>query len=353
MEFPTAHAWAAIRRLFCGTGFECCRTPGVRRPDFGLTGSGECACGSHPEPGRQEEALSEQYDSDVLNVQSLEGKVAQAAKQVAQASAQQSRRKTILQKDAINAYVQGGASALTSTNNPLTSATDGLLRAEYANSLATDQSEAIDQYHAAALQDQAAKADCNRRPRPLRPRPGRSPGPASCRYRRSRFQGTLNQDKGRIAVLVAQQQAAAAAAAEAAARARLAAQQAAQQAAAAQATQQAQQAAAAQQAQQVAPSKSGRRPASSRPRGSPPRTGARSRQPPAAPSDRHGTGGEGGRTSASTVHPRPSSAAPPRFSGAGGAVAAAESKVGDPYVCGAAGPNSSTARVWSCGRSPR
>ncbi len=203
--------------------------------------------------GAQEEALSEQYDSDVLNVQSLEGKVAQAAKQVAQASAQQSRRKTILQKDAINAYVQGGASALTSTNNPLTSATDGLLRAEYANSLATDQSEAIDQYHAAALQDQAAKAQLQQETTAAQA--------AARQVSRARqaaatvaadLQGTLNQDKGRIAVLVAQQQAAAAAAAEAAARARLAAQQAAQRAAAAQAAQQAQQAAAAQQAQQVA-----------------------------------------------------------------------------------------------------
>ncbi len=49
--------------------------------------------------------------------------------------------------------MHGGSNPLTSSNNPLSSATNSLLRAEYVNSLATDQNDAIDQYHLAALQD--------------------------------------------------------------------------------------------------------------------------------------------------------------------------------------------------------
>ena len=107
--------------------------------------------------GLQEEAFSEQYDSDVLNVQTLEGKVAQAGRQLAQTSAHEARSKGVLKADAVQAYVHGGANPLTSSNNPLSSDTNGLLRAEYVNSLATDESDAIDQYHLAALQDEAAK----------------------------------------------------------------------------------------------------------------------------------------------------------------------------------------------------
>jgi cell wall-associated NlpC family hydrolase len=267
--------------------------------------------------GVQEEALSERYDAGVLNVQTLQGKVAQAAKQVAAASAQESRSKTILQKDAINAYVQGGANALTSTNNPLTSANDGILRAEYANSLATDQTEAIDQYHAAALQHEAAKAQLQQETSAAQAAVQQvSRARQAVSTVAAELQGTLNQDRGRIAVLVAQQQAAAEAAAEAAARARLAAQQAAQRAAVAEAAQQAQEVAAEQ---------------------------AASRRTQVAPTARQAVvSATELAASARTAPPAPApvvrSAAPPRSSGALGAMAAAESRVGDRYLSGAAGP---------------
>jgi peptidoglycan DL-endopeptidase CwlO len=269
--------------------------------------------------GFQEEAFSEQYDSDVLNVQTLEGKVAQASRQLAQTSAHEARSKGVLKADAVQAYVHGGANPLTASNNPLTASnnplssdTNDLLRAEYVNSLATDESDAIDEYHLAALQDQAAKTQLQQETAAAQTAVRQvSRARQAASEVSAQLQGTLNQDKGRIAVLVAQQQAAAAAAAAAAERARLAAAAAAQQAA-----QQAQAAAAAQQAQATAAANGGQRAATELAAPSAPASAA---APAAAPA----TG-----------------SAPPTFSGAGGVVAAAESRVGDAYVWGAAGPSS-------------
>jgi cell wall-associated NlpC family hydrolase len=286
--------------------------------------------------GGQEEALSEQYDGDLLKVQTLEGKVAQAAQQVAETSAQQARSKSVLQKDALNAYVNGGVNPLTSGNNPLTSATDSLLRAEYVNSLATDQNDAIDRFHLDALQEQAAKNQLQQETSAARAAVQQvAQARQAVSTVASELQGTLNQDKGRIAVLVAQQQAAAAAAAEAAARARLAAQLAAQRAAAQQAALQAEQAAAAQQAQQAAAAAARQSPQV-----------AINSAPQQAPISRRAvvsatelaTNSHPAAAAAPPPPPAPA-AAPPSFSGVAGAVAAAESRVGDAYVWGAAGPN--------------
>ncbi len=279
--------------------------------------------------GVQEEALSEQYDGDQLTVQTLEAKVAQAAQQVAQAGAHASQTRTALEADAIDAYVHGGANPLTTSNNALNSATNSLLRAEYVNSLATNQTDAIDQFHLAALQDQAAKANLQQQTSAAQAAVQQvAQARQAVSAAQVQFQSALNQDRGRIAVLVAQRQAAEEAAAAAAARARLAAQQAAQQAAARAAAQQAAQAAAA--ARQAAttattgaPSNSsGTQLASNTAPAPSPSTAAPAPAPaPAAPS----------------LQP---SAPPPVYSGASGAVAAAESRVGDAYVWGAAGPSS-------------
>jgi len=233
--------------------------------------------------GEQEAALSEQYDGDVLAVQSLQAKVASAAQQVASENSQVSVARSALQADAIQAYVHGGTSPLAAGNSAVTSATNSLLRAEYVDSLAADQNDAIDSYHLAALQDQAAKVNLEHQTAAAQQAVQQV---AADRQAVSNTQGQLqseeNQDTGQIAVLVAQQQAAEAAAEAAAAQARLAAQQAAAQAA---------------------------------------------------------------QEAAAAVVNQPSSPAisftpPPVGSGAAGAVAAAESRVGDPYVWGASGPNS-------------
>jgi cell wall-associated NlpC family hydrolase len=251
--------------------------------------------------GRQEAALGEQYDADQLAVQALQAKVGQAQNRLAAADSHATKARTALQADAINAYVHGGNNPLTSGGNAVSDATNTLLRAEYVNSLATNQSDAIDQYRLAAVQDQAAKANLQQQTSAAQAevqQVGRDRQAAQATQ--NQLQGVLNRDTGQIAVLVAQQQAAAAAAAAAAAQAKLQAERLAQQ--------QAQAAAAAAAARQV----SAPAPAS----GS--NGNANVPQPPASLT---------------------SSPAPPVGSGASGAVAAAESRVGAPYVWGAAGPD--------------
>jgi cell wall-associated NlpC family hydrolase len=264
--------------------------------------------------GRQEAALGEQYDADQLAVQTLEGKVAIAAQQVATSNSHASRARTALQSDAINAYVHGGSDPMTSSGTSVNNATNGLLRAEYVNSLATNQNDAIDQYHLAALQQQAAKTNLQQQTSAAQDEVQQvNRDRQAATQAQANLQASLNQDTGQIAVLVAQQQAAAEAAAAAAAQARLAAQKAAQQAATQQAAQQAAQQAtqaAAQPAQIQAPT---------------PRQV--SAPAPGVPA-----------TTAPSVS-APQVGAPPVGQGASGAVAAAESRVGDPYVWGAAGPS--------------
>jgi hypothetical protein len=176
--------------------------------------------------GRQEAALSEQYDADVLAAQTLEGKVAQAAQQVAVANAHASRARTALQADAINAYVHGGSNPLLAGGNPVSDATNSLLRAEYVNSLATNQNDNIDQYRLAAVEQQTAKANLQQQTSAAQAEVRQvARDRQAAASMQGELQATLNQDTGQIAVLVAQKQAEEAAAAAAAARARLAAQQ--------------------------------------------------------------------------------------------------------------------------------
>ena len=246
--------------------------------------------------GRQEDALAQQYDAAQLAVQSTQAKVAQAAQNVAAANASAEKAHQALQKEAIDAYVRGGANALTAgAGTTMASANTRLLGAEYANSLATNQADAIDEYHLASLQQQAAKVNLRRQEQVAQVGLDRQQVSAT----QTQLQGALNQDNGRIATLVAQAQAAAEAAAAAQARARLLAAQeaAAAQAAAAQAA--AAQAAAAQAAAQSAVA---------------------------------------ARTLSGFVA-APSNPPPPVGAGAAGAVAAAKTRLGDPYVWGAAGPD--------------
>jgi cell wall-associated NlpC family hydrolase len=247
--------------------------------------------------GQQEAALSEQYDGDVLAVQTLQGKVAAATQQVASENAAVSSARAALEQVAIQAYVHGGSDPLTSGGNAVSDATNSLLRAEYADSMAADQNDAIDSYHLAALQDQAAKLNLQQQTSAAQDAVQQvSTDRQAVSNTQSQLQTEEDQDTGQIAVLVAQQEAAAAAAAQQAAEA------AAQQAAAQQAAQQAAQAAQAAAAEQTA-----------------------------AP-----TGSTSGETA--TPGPGPNYNPPPVGSGAAGAVAAAESRVGDAYVWGAAGP---------------
>lgn len=254
--------------------------------------------------GNQEDALSERYDQAQLQVQQIQNQVSQASAQLASAQTTADKARQALKADAIQAYVNGGNSPLASGGNPVQNANQSLLRAEYVNTLATNQTDAIDQYHTAAVQEQTAENNLKQ-----------EQGAAEAQLRqldadRSAVQGAAaqltslqNQVTGQIATLVAQQEAAQAAAAAAAARQRAAALAAAQAAAAAQA--QAQQA---QQAQQ-------------------------STTQGASPFYSSQSGSAGGGSAAPSYSP------PPVGSGAAGAIAAAESRLGDWYQWGAAGPD--------------
>jgi cell wall-associated NlpC family hydrolase len=276
--------------------------------------------------GLQEETLSERYDQAVLEVQVLEGKVAAAGRQLTAAQSTADRARSALRQDAIDAYVNGNSSPLVAGTDAMSNATDALLRAEYVNTLAANQNDTIDQYHLAALQERQAQQNFAQQTSAAQAEAHQvAQARSAVEASQAQLEATLKQDTGRIAVLVAQQQAAAAAAARRAAEQRLAAEQAAALAA--------RQAAQAQAAAAAAAAASPPSTASASSGGQAQGSGG-SEATPAAPAQTSGGGGSGsgGGTTLTVVTP------PPVGSGASGAVAAAESRVGDWYQWGAAGP---------------
>ena len=239
--------------------------------------------------GIQEEALAERYDQAQGQVEQIKAQVATAQQQLAAAEATTQKAREALKADAVQAYVNGG-------NNPLNSAsavqnaTDSLLRAEYINTLATNQSDAIDQYRLATLQEQAATAKLKQQEAAAQ---SQLTALDSARAAVSATSTQLTSAQGKVNGEIAQLKAQELAAERAAAAAAAARQAAAEQAARARAAQLAQEAAALQAAQ------------------------------------------PGPQASTVSVNYSP----PPAGSGASGAVQAAESRVGDWYQWGATGPN--------------
>jgi cell wall-associated NlpC family hydrolase len=237
--------------------------------------------------GQQEEALSEKYDQAQAQVGDLQAQVHTAQVQLAAAQVTTAKARQALKADAVQAYVNGGNNPL-SSGNAMQSATNSLLRAEYVNTLATNETEAIDQYRLAAVHEQTASDQLKKQ---------ESAAEAQLHTLGSDRQAVLAADtqvssaqkqvNNQIAELKAEELAAERAAAVAAAARQAAAEQAAQQRAEALASEAAQ---------------------------------LQASQPTQA---------------AVTVNYTP----PPPGSGAGGAVRAAESRVGDWYQWGAAGPN--------------
>jgi len=105
--------------------------------------------------GLQEEALSERYDAARYQLTTLQNAVTAAQAQLATAQASTAKAKAALKADALQAYADGGNSPLVS-GGAVQGATNGMLRSEYINTLATNQSDAVDQYHLATLQEKAA-----------------------------------------------------------------------------------------------------------------------------------------------------------------------------------------------------
>lgn len=173
--------------------------------------------------GQQEESLSEQYDAAQLRMQSLQTQVNLAAQQVAAAQASANQARQALKADAVQAYVHGGNNPMAG-GNAMASANESLLRAEYVNSLAANQNDAIDKYRLAALQEQAAKNALQQQQASVQSQLNQvNKDREAAIQTASQLTALKNQVTGQIATLVAQAQAAAAARARAAAAAAAAA----------------------------------------------------------------------------------------------------------------------------------
>ncbi len=253
--------------------------------------------------GLQEAALSERYDGARYALSLTESRLARARGNLRAALSAEGRARGVLRTEAVDAYVSGsgGSGGL----QALSSANESLLRAEYEETLASSQSDAMDSYEAASL----AAATAGRLMR--RQEQLQAAGLRSIAADRSKVQASADQldqllasDKGRIGAMLAAEAAAQRAAAERAAQARLRQLRAAAAAAAAAAA-----------------------------------SATRATDAPVVTtSGSSGVSDPGGGTGSSA--PGAGFTPPPSSSAAAVAVAAAESRVGDPYVWGASGPNS-------------
>jgi hypothetical protein len=178
------------------------------------------------ELGNQENQLSERYDAGVIALKATEVGVTRAQGQVAAADTRANRALSVLQADAVDAYVNNGSGSLDGTGlaGSIAGANSSLLRAEYAQSLATDQSAVEDQYRLASKQ--ANRAESNLKTQEA----GAAANLRTIVVDEKQVQAaqvTLvsveAQVKGRIATLIAQQLAAERRAAQLAAERRLAA----------------------------------------------------------------------------------------------------------------------------------
>jgi peptidoglycan DL-endopeptidase CwlO len=253
--------------------------------------------------GQQEAALGEQYDGGVVALHQANARVAAAARQLKGAEAHQGRAIANLRQDAVAAYVGDGPQFAISGSVPLSNLNDALVSQELEDTFASDQSDALDSYRLAAAVATTDRAQL------VLARNSAEKQVARLKADRERVQSAEDQltsvqqgVKGQIATLVAQIQAEELAAEQRAEAQRLAEERAAAAAAAAAEAAAAREAAATQAA-------------------------AEARQ------------AQENEASSSPVVTPASTADIPGVSGAAAtAVQAAESRVGDPYVWGAAGP---------------
>ena len=234
--------------------------------------------------GRKEAALAEQYNAAVIQAQSTAAKVRQQEAAMATANAAATKARGALQADAVSAYVHGGTLAsLASRNGGVAQADGGLLAAQYVNTLAATQVDNMDAFHNAAAQANEAAALLKVAQQQQQKAANATNAARNATVAaEQQLQSTLGQVKGELATLVAQAEAAKQAAAAAQARQLLA------------------------QANAVSATRSS------------------------------GGGGGGGGFSALVA----SAPVPVNGVGAAAAIAAARTRLGMPYVWGAAGPGS-------------
>ena len=280
--------------------------------------------------GLREAALGEQYDAGVVALQQANARVAAAAKALTSAKVSQGKTVVLLRQDAVQAYVGGGPALELAGPVALANLNQALLRQELEQTFASHETDALDSFQFAAAEESTAQAalvlarNADRR---------RLAGLQTDRQQvlaaQNNLVGVQQQVKGQIASLVAEIQREQELAAQQAEDARLAREKAAEQAAAEQAAAAAQAQAAAQQAAQEVALQQQQQQEQQQAE----QQAAQERQAAAIPADTSSV-----TSVTTTTVPVESSPVPSESSAAAEAVAAAESRVGDPYVWGAAGP---------------
>jgi len=156
--------------------------------------------------GRQEAALGEQYNAAVLAAQSTESKVKQQQAAVAAAQANASRARGALQADALNAYLHGGSLvSLASRNGGVAQADGGVLAGEYVSTLASTQADNLDAFHSAAATAQIAATQLDALHKQQAQAAANTNGARNAASAAQRqVQATLDQVKGELTILVAQ-----------------------------------------------------------------------------------------------------------------------------------------------------
>jgi cell wall-associated NlpC family hydrolase len=259
--------------------------------------------------GAQISALGQQYDADEVKISALDKQIAITQAKIAQTQKHVTADKNTLRSAAVNAFVHDGQAA---SQNPLFAGNQTTLSAqqEYNQVAEGDLGTAVANLHTAEVQLSAQKGSLQQQQSQVSAAAASAQSAVQhAQQLQGEQQAALSRDQGQIATIIAQQQAAAAAAAAAAAQAKI---QAAQRAQAAQAARAAQAAQLAQAAQVSTASSSS------------------------------GTSGSGsGTTTTSSGGSSPSgsySPPPPTAPGGEGAVQAAETQIGVPYVWGGSTP---------------
>lgn len=288
--------------------------------------------------GQQEAALGEQYDAGVANLALADARVRAAARALALAQAGQTKTMTLLQQDAVDAYVGGGPQLTLDASLP--NLNDALLRQEIEQTFASDEADAQDGYRLAAANASTARSEL------VVARNADAAQVAQLEKDRNQVQAAQDQlvalqaqVKGKIAALVAEIQREEYLAEQRAEEARLAQERAAeeaqaqQEAAAAAAAAAEARATATAQAQAQAQQKAAlvAQLASERAASAAASADAAATTVPAATTTVPATSANPSGGGTTTEVPGVSSAA-------SAAVAAAEGRVGNPYVWGAAGP---------------
>jgi cell wall-associated NlpC family hydrolase len=291
--------------------------------------------------GVREAALGEQYDAGVVALHRANARVAAAA--LALATAKVSQRKTVvlLRQDAVQAYVGGGPALALAGPVALSNLNQALLRQELEQTFASHETDALDSFQFAAAEESTAQAALvlarNADRQHLQSlESDRQQVEAS----QNQLVGVQQQVRGEIAALVAQIQRERMLAEQRAEDARLAKQRAAEAAALAQAAAAAAAQAAAQRAAEDVALQQQQQEAAAQ-------QATASRQAAALPADTasattapiYTSPIESVTTTTAPVETPVAPVVPSESSAAATAVAAAESRVGDPYVWGAAGPS--------------